>query len=64
MSDQTTEEIKPIWVRPARAAKLIGCSLSRVYELMNNHTLSNRKQDGMRLIAYASIERLGAPSSE
>ena len=62
MAEQAVEEIKPVWVRPATAARLIDCSVARVYELMNNKTLRNRKQDGMRLISFESIEQLGAAS--
>jgi hypothetical protein len=64
---RTPEELLPpppvrpvrLWVRPAHAAELIDCSLSRIYELMENGRLRNTKIDGMRLIAYESIERLG-----
>jgi hypothetical protein len=64
MPPQTTEEVTPVWVRPATAAKMIGCSVSRVYELINSDTLTSRRQDRMRLISYQSILQLGTPSSE
>jgi len=59
MSDQTPEEVKPLWVRPRRAAKLCDCSLSRLYQLMDDGTLHNAKVGGMRLVSVASIEALG-----
>jgi hypothetical protein len=51
--------VRPVWVRPAHAVALIDCSLSRIYELMSSGRLRNTRIDGMRLIAYESIERLG-----
>ena len=60
MPEQTTEEVKPVWVRPATAARLCDCSLSRLYQLMDDGTLRNAKVGGMRLVSVASIEQLGA----
>jgi hypothetical protein len=64
MPEPTTEELKPLWVRPQRAAKLCDCSLSRLYQLMDDGTLRNAKIGGMRLVSFASIEQLGAASAK
>lgn len=54
-----TENSRPIWVRPKKAAQLGGFGLTRCYELMNSGELESRKVGGLRLISVASIERLG-----
>ncbi len=49
-------------VRPKEAAEIIGCSIGKIYDLMDEGQLDHRsitrdgKQRGARLITVASIE--------
>lgn len=58
----STEFVKIQWVRPRRAAALLGCGLTKTYEFITDGRLVTKKVDGMRLISVASIERLGERS--
>ena len=53
---------RPIWVRPAEAARLAGVGVTRLYELLGANALESRKVGRARLVSVASIERLGQPS--
>ncbi len=55
----TTENTRPIWVRPRRATELGGFGMTRLYELLASGELESRKVGGLRLISVRSIERLG-----
>jgi len=46
-------------VSPREASRLTGIGLTRLYELLNNHTLKSIKLGRKRLVSYASIEALG-----
>jgi len=50
---------RPLWVSPREASRLTGIGLTRLYELLNNHTLKSIKLGRKRLVSYASIEALG-----
>jgi excisionase family DNA binding protein len=56
--------VKIQWVRPRHAAKLLGCGLTKTYELIADGRLVTKKVDGMRLISVVSIERIGEQSEE
>jgi hypothetical protein len=59
-----TEFVNVQYVRPRRAAELIGCGLTKLYELIGDGRLVTKKIDGMRLVSVASIERLGQCGQE
>ncbi len=52
------KSIESIWARPATAAKLIDCSVARVYQLMDCGRIKAIKLEGMRLVSVASIKAL------
>jgi hypothetical protein len=54
-----SEFVKIQWVRPRRAAALLGCGLTKTYEFIADGRLVTKKVDGMRLISVMSIECLG-----
>lgn len=54
-----SEFVRIQWVRPRRAAALLGCGLTKTYEFIADGRLVTKKVDGMRLISVISIERLG-----
>ena len=58
----STEFVNIQWVRPRRAAALLGCGLTKTYEFITDGRLVTKKVDGMRLISVASIERIGERS--
>jgi excisionase family DNA binding protein len=46
-------------VRPREAARLIGCGLTKIYQMLASGELGSRKIGNMRLISLASIKTLG-----
>ena len=44
-----SEFVKIQWVRPRRAAALLGCGLTKTYEFIADGRLVTKKVDGMRL---------------
>ena len=59
MQNRITEEVEPVWVRPRRGAQIIGCGLTKFYELLNTGKVKSINVDGMRLANVASIKTLG-----
>jgi excisionase family DNA binding protein len=49
----------PIWVSPKEASRLTAIGLTRLYELINDHTLESVKVGRKRLVSFASLEKLG-----
>jgi excisionase family DNA binding protein len=52
------EAIKPIFVSPAEAAKLLGMSRSKMYELLRAGVIPSRKFGASIRIPVRSLERM------
>ena len=51
------DNVKPLLVSPSQARKLLGVSLSGLYNLLNSGALESFRIGGSRKITMASIER-------
>lgn len=49
--------IKPRYVRPRDAAKLVPCGTTKLYELINDGVLETKHFGGSTLISVESIDR-------
>ncbi|HLG85982.1 MAG TPA: helix-turn-helix domain-containing protein [Alphaproteobacteria bacterium] len=47
----------PIVVKPRKACEMLGCGITRLYELLNGGELESYKDGGSRKITVASIHR-------
>jgi excisionase family DNA binding protein len=52
--------LKPLWVSPKEASRLVSIGRTRLFELMAENRLVWIKVGRKRLISYASLETLGA----
>jgi len=51
-----TTPVTPLFVKPKRAAQLLGLSLGGVYNLLNDGSLPSIKIRGSRMIPVAGLE--------
>jgi hypothetical protein len=56
---ETKKPAEPIWVRPKPGAEMVGCGLTKFYQLMDSGKIRNIRVDGMRLASVESIKQLG-----
>jgi excisionase family DNA binding protein len=49
-----------VWVRPKEGARMLGCGLTKFYELLNSGKIESIRVDGMRLVRVASIKAPGS----
>jgi excisionase family DNA binding protein len=59
-SDAMEDALKPMLVKPTTAAKLLGCGVTKVYELIKRGELKTVPFETDQRIPYSEIERLAA----
>lgn len=55
LHDPATAQDDRIAVRPRKAAEMLGCGLTRVYELMNSGELPSYKDGASRMVLTSGI---------
>jgi hypothetical protein len=54
-SDPRLPEVLPLAVKPRMACRMIGCGLTRLYQLLANGELESYRDGGSRMILTSSI---------
>ena len=54
------EDIEPVLAKPATAARMLDCGLTKIYELIKQGVLETTDVTGDKRITVASIKRLAS----
>jgi len=57
-------KMKPLFVRPVEAARLIGASRSKIYDMLNRGEIPSVRIAGMMRIPISALEKLAREAEQ